>query len=91
MPVYVCKYARQFMCVISDVADTLMCSSVAKVSVCPQALLALREQTRVFGQETRHVLLKEANWYSSGDKLEAPQEHHVPPFVGVMETSACLY
>ncbi|KAK5853566.1 hypothetical protein PBY51_014708 [Eleginops maclovinus] len=39
---------------------SLTCSKVAKVSVCPRALLALREQTRAFCQETRHALLRHA-------------------------------
>ncbi|XP_061693623.1 cilia- and flagella-associated protein 46 isoform X2 [Syngnathoides biaculeatus] len=39
---------------------SLTCSKVAKVSVCPRALLALREQTRAFDQKMRHALLKEA-------------------------------
>ncbi|XP_008320424.1 cilia- and flagella-associated protein 46-like [Cynoglossus semilaevis] len=36
----------------------LMCSKVVKTSVCPQALLTLREQTRAFGQDTRNALSK---------------------------------
>ncbi|XP_076025398.1 cilia- and flagella-associated protein 46 [Genypterus blacodes] len=66
-------------------ADPPTCSRVAMVSVCPQALLAVREQTRVFGQETRHALLKEARWYSCRDKLQAPQEHQVLPFKTLAE------
>ncbi|XP_070772644.1 cilia- and flagella-associated protein 46 [Enoplosus armatus] len=50
----------------TQVTGTLTCSRVAKVSVCPRALLALREQTRAFGQETRHVVLKEACWHAEG-------------------------
>ncbi|KAF7668645.1 hypothetical protein LDENG_00299490 [Lucifuga dentata] len=68
-----------------NVTGTLMCSSVAKVSVCPQALLALQEQTRAFGQGMRHALLKEACWHSSEDKLEAPQEPQVFPLKSTAE------
>ncbi|XP_031140179.1 cilia- and flagella-associated protein 46 isoform X1 [Sander lucioperca] len=63
----------------TQVTGTLTCSRVAKVSVCPQALLALREQTRTFGQETRHALLKQACWHSAEGRLEASEEHHVFP------------
>ncbi|XP_032397492.1 cilia- and flagella-associated protein 46 isoform X2 [Etheostoma spectabile] len=63
----------------TQVTGTLTCSRVAKVSVYPQALLALREQTRTFGQETRHALLKQACWHSAEGRLEASEEHHVFP------------
>ncbi|XP_026212735.1 cilia- and flagella-associated protein 46 isoform X2 [Anabas testudineus] len=49
---------------------TLACSRVAKVSVCPWALLALREQTRAFGQETKHAFLKEGCWHGAEGRLE---------------------
>ena len=55
---------------ISCVAvGTLTCSKVARVSVCPQALLALKEKTWAFGQETRRSLLKE-----DSHKVECWQE-----------------
>ncbi|XP_041803927.1 cilia- and flagella-associated protein 46 [Chelmon rostratus] len=63
----------------TQVTGTLACSRVAKVSVCPQALLALREQIRAFGQETRHALLKEACWHGAEERLEASEEHQVFP------------
>ncbi|XP_054655409.1 cilia- and flagella-associated protein 46 [Dunckerocampus dactyliophorus] len=56
--------------------SSVTCSSVAKVSVCPRALLALQEQTRAFDQETRHALLKEAFLYE-GRGEEDPEEHHI--------------
>ncbi|XP_040906348.1 cilia- and flagella-associated protein 46 [Toxotes jaculatrix] len=59
----------------TQVAGTLTCSRVAKVSVCPQALLALREQTQAFGQETRHALLKEACWHGAEGRPGASEEH----------------
>ncbi|KAM8739310.1 cilia- and flagella-associated protein 46 isoform 1-T1 [Acanthopagrus schlegelii] len=60
-----------------QVTGTLACSGVAKVSVCPRALLALRERIWAFGQETRHALLKEACWQGAESRLEASQEHQV--------------
>lgn len=69
------------------VAGTLACSRVAKVSVCPQALLALREQARAFGQETRHALLKEAGWHGAEDGLESFEEHQDFPTVCIVNTS----
>ncbi|XP_061818672.1 cilia- and flagella-associated protein 46 isoform X2 [Nerophis lumbriciformis] len=50
-------------------------TKVAKVSVCPKALLALQEQTRSFDQETRHAFLKEACLYE-GRVEESPEEFH---------------
>lgn len=85
---YVSVYA--YLIVNPVVAGTLTCSRVAKVSVCPQALLALREQTRTFGQETRHALLKQACWHSAEGRLEASEEHHVFPRVCLVETSALI-
>ncbi len=67
-----------------------MCSKVAKVSVSPRALLALREQTGAFGQETRHALLKEACWHGAEGRLEASEEHQVFPCVCLVETSSLL-
>ncbi|KAM7408201.1 hypothetical protein PAMA_002070 [Pampus argenteus] len=58
-----------------QVTGTLTCSRVAKISVCPGALLALRKQIQAFGQETRHALLKEACWQSAEGRQEAPEEH----------------
>ncbi|XP_051232115.1 cilia- and flagella-associated protein 46 [Dicentrarchus labrax] len=59
----------------TQVTGSLTCSRVTKVSVYPQALLALREQTQAFGQETRHALLKEACWHVAEARLEASTEH----------------
>uniref|UniRef100_UPI0037E7646D cilia- and flagella-associated protein 46 n=1 Tax=Semicossyphus pulcher TaxID=241346 RepID=UPI0037E7646D len=59
-------------------AGTLTCSSVAKVSVCPRALRALRERTRAFGQGTRRALFKEACWQSwdaAEGGLQVSEEH----------------
>uniref|UniRef100_A0A087XK97 Uncharacterized protein n=1 Tax=Poecilia formosa TaxID=48698 RepID=A0A087XK97_POEFO len=47
-------------------------SQVAKVSVCPQALGALREQTRVFGLENKHSVLKDES-----SQLETSEVHQV--------------
>ncbi|XP_056903879.1 cilia- and flagella-associated protein 46 isoform X4 [Takifugu flavidus] len=41
---------------------TLACSRVAKVSVCPQALRALREQSLAFSHEKRQALHQKAAW-----------------------------
>ncbi|XP_077350768.1 cilia- and flagella-associated protein 46 isoform X2 [Festucalex cinctus] len=56
---------------------SLTCSRVAKVSVCPRALLALREQTRAFDQKMRHPFLKEACLHYG--RVEGPEEHHISP------------
>nr|XP_029134601.1 cilia- and flagella-associated protein 46 [Labrus bergylta] len=64
----------------SQAAGTLTCSRVAKVSVCPRALLALREQTQSFGQETRLAFFKETcrqTWHAGEEVLEISEEHHV--------------
>ncbi|XP_044228761.1 cilia- and flagella-associated protein 46 isoform X1 [Thunnus albacares] len=58
-----------------QVTGTLTCSRVVKVSVCPGALLALREQVWAFGQETRPAFLKEACWHSTEGRQEAPDKH----------------
>lgn len=47
-----------------------MCSKVVKTSVCPQALLTLREQTRAFGQDTRNALSKK-------NSVENSEKHQV--------------
>lgn len=65
------------LCVGSVVAGALTCSRVAKVSVCPQALLTLKEQTLAFGQETRRSLLKEDSWHSVEGRMEASVKHQV--------------
>ncbi|XP_041867180.1 cilia- and flagella-associated protein 46 isoform X2 [Melanotaenia boesemani] len=54
---------------------TLTCSRVAKVSVCPQALLALREQALAFSQDSRHSLLQEDSQHSVKGWLETSEEH----------------
>ncbi|KAJ4948115.1 hypothetical protein JOQ06_019655, partial [Pogonophryne albipinna] len=58
---------------------SLTCSKVAKVSVCPWALLALREQIRAFDQETRHGLLKHACWHAAEGRPQPSEEHRVFP------------
>ncbi|KAK1905958.1 Cilia- and flagella-associated protein 46, partial [Dissostichus eleginoides] len=58
---------------------SLTCSKVAKVSVCPRALLALREQIRAFNQETRHALLKHACWHAAEGRPQPSEEHRVFP------------
>ncbi|XP_077960776.1 cilia- and flagella-associated protein 46 isoform X4 [Gasterosteus aculeatus] len=59
-----------------QVAGTLTCSRVAKVSVCPQALLALRDRTRAFGLETRHDPIKPTCWRGAEGTPEASRECH---------------
>ncbi|TMS04948.1 Cilia- and flagella-associated protein 46 [Larimichthys crocea] len=61
----------------TQVTGTLACSKVAKVSVCPQALLALRELTQTFGQETSYALYKEAGWHKAEGRLEVFEEHQI--------------
>ncbi|MEQ2261942.1 hypothetical protein XENORESO_018412, partial [Xenotaenia resolanae] len=46
------------------------CSQVVKVSVCPQALVALREQTQVFGLENKRSVLKDES-----SQLETSEVH----------------
>uniref|UniRef100_A0A3P9LT59 CHAT domain-containing protein n=1 Tax=Oryzias latipes TaxID=8090 RepID=A0A3P9LT59_ORYLA len=41
------------MCGVCVAAGVLACAGVARVSVCPQALLALREKARIFCQKTQ--------------------------------------
>lgn len=55
-------------------AGTLTCSRVAKVSVCPKALRALREQTKAFEQQTRQTLLKDACCHGTEGKKEASDQ-----------------
>ncbi|KAI4812824.1 hypothetical protein KUCAC02_024191, partial [Chaenocephalus aceratus] len=54
---------------------SLTCSKVAKVSVCPRALLALREQIRAFDQEMRHGLFKHACWHAAEGRPQPSEEH----------------
>ncbi|XP_027134224.1 cilia- and flagella-associated protein 46 isoform X3 [Larimichthys crocea] len=61
----------------TQVTGTLACSKVAKVSVCPQALLALRELTQTFGQETSYALYKDAGWPKAEGRLEVFEEHQI--------------
>ncbi|XP_057703978.1 cilia- and flagella-associated protein 46 isoform X1 [Corythoichthys intestinalis] len=51
------------------------CSKVAKASVCPRALLALREQTRAFDQKMRHALLKETCLHDG--RVKTPEEDQI--------------
>ncbi|KAM9810017.1 cilia- and flagella-associated protein 46 isoform 2-T2 [Syngnathus typhle] len=51
------------------------CSRVAKVSVCPRALLALREQTQAFDQKMRHGLLKESSLHDG--RVQRPEEGRI--------------
>ncbi|XP_026165910.1 cilia- and flagella-associated protein 46 isoform X3 [Mastacembelus armatus] len=62
---------------------TLTCSRVAKVSVCPRALLALREQARALGQEIRHALLKVTCWYNV--KKTTTEEKLAPHFREIVQ------
>ena len=78
------------MFVNSFVTGTLICSRVAKVLVCPRALMALREQVRAFGLETRHAFLKEACWHSTEGRQEAPNEHQVFTLVCLVQAFALL-
>ncbi|KAL6101538.1 cfap46 [Pungitius sinensis] len=57
-----------------QVTGDLTCSRVAKVSVCPQALLALRDQARAFGLETRHAPVKPTCWRGAEGTPEASEE-----------------
>ncbi|KAM8859515.1 cilia- and flagella-associated protein 46 isoform 3-T3 [Spinachia spinachia] len=57
-----------------QVTGILTCSRVAKVSVCPQALLALRDHTRTFGLEARHAPIKPTCWRSAEGTPEASKE-----------------
>lgn len=78
------------MFVNSVVAGTLTCSHVVKVSVCQRALLALREQIRAFGQETKHALLKEACWHGAEGRPETSEKHQVFARVCLVEIAALL-
>ncbi|XP_060943811.1 cilia- and flagella-associated protein 46 [Limanda limanda] len=63
----------------TQLAGNLACSRVAKVSVSPQALLALREQVRALGQEETHAPLKGAGWQGAEGKVEASEKDHLAP------------
>ncbi|XP_047198342.1 cilia- and flagella-associated protein 46 [Hippoglossus stenolepis] len=63
----------------TQLTGNLACSRVAKVSVIPQALLALREQVRALGQEKTHAPLKEAAWHGAEGRVEASEKHHLLP------------
>lgn len=54
--------------------NTISCSKVAKVFVCPQHLVALREQMKAFSHEARHTLFKEVCLHSTEEKHEASEE-----------------
>ncbi|CAJ1066948.1 LOW QUALITY PROTEIN: cilia- and flagella-associated protein 46 [Xyrichtys novacula] len=59
---------------------TLACSRVAKVSVCPRALLALRKRTRAFGQDSSLLSFKEACWqtqHATEGRKEVSEKHQV--------------
>ncbi|XP_034040296.1 cilia- and flagella-associated protein 46 [Thalassophryne amazonica] len=58
-----------------DCGSMLTCSGVAKISVCPQALLGLREQTRAFGHVAQYALLKESCWPIREHNQEDPEKH----------------
>ncbi|XP_039478106.1 cilia- and flagella-associated protein 46 isoform X2 [Oreochromis aureus] len=72
----------------TQVTGSLTCSGMAKASVCPQALLALREQSRAFCQETRHALLNKDSLCSIEDRLEASEEYQK---LSGEEELACRY
>ncbi|CAB1430488.1 unnamed protein product [Pleuronectes platessa] len=63
----------------TQLTGNLACSRVAKVSVSPEALLALREQVRALGQEKTHAPLKEAGWHGAEGRVEASEKHHLVP------------
>ncbi|KAG7512173.1 cilia-and flagella-associated 46 isoform X1 [Solea senegalensis] len=67
----------------TQLTGNLMCSRLAKVSVCPQALLALREQIQAFGQETRHALSKEVCGH--GAEKTASDETLAPHFCKIVQ------
>lgn len=62
-------------------AGALACSRVARVSVCPQALLALSEQSQAFGCEILHFSLKRAHWQGPEVGQECPKERQPSPKV----------
>ncbi|KAK2823968.1 hypothetical protein Q5P01_021143 [Channa striata] len=64
---------------------TLTCSSVAKVPVCPRALLALREQARAFGQESGHAVLKDPSVVQQRNVAEQKLAHHFGEIVHDMD------
>ena len=68
--VCVCMYTCLIVCWSTG---NLACSRVAKVSVSPQALLALREQVRALGQEKTHAPLKEAGWLGAEGRVDASE------------------
>lgn len=59
--VSLCAWMSDFVSIILF-SGTLACSRVAKVSVCPQALRALREQSLAFSHEKRQALHQKAAW-----------------------------
>lgn len=64
-------------------AGALACSRVARVSARPQALLALREQSRALGRQSSRAPLRRVRWQGpEGEREEAPQERQAPPTVG---------
>ena len=77
------------MYVCSVDAGTLTCSRVAKVPVCPQVLLALREQILAFGEETRYSLLMEDSGHSAEGWPKASVEHQVSALVFYVKAVAC--
>lgn len=72
-----CVYMHVWLYVSSVVVGTLTCSKVAKVSVCPLALVTLREKVWAFGQETRRSLLKEDALYDAERWQETSKDHQV--------------
>lgn len=52
------------------IAGAVACAKVARVSVCPQALLDLRDQVQVFRLEARQSLLKAESWLEDSEGLQ---------------------
>lgn len=65
-----------------------MCSRVVRVSACPQALLALREQSQAFCRETGHASLKRSRWLGPEVDQEAPEEQQASPKVCLCEQAS---
>ncbi|CAG6017918.1 unnamed protein product [Menidia menidia] len=60
---------------VKTAQGTLTCLRVAKASVCPQALLSLREQTLAFDQETGLSLLMEDSWHGAESWSKVTARH----------------
>lgn len=61
-------------CFLFCSAGSLACSRVARVSVSPQALLALREQSRAFVCETGNTSQGKTRWQGPESDHDAPEK-----------------